>query len=73
MSGPILFVESAPEFRESSGLFMVKFQSGDSVHQFAMPRHAIRAFAERARLELNALEAVERLNQPVPIKRGKRP
>lgn len=72
MSGPILFVESAPAFQEASGLFMVTLQSGDSIHQFAMPRHAIRTFVERARLELNEIEATEVARQPVPIVRGKR-
>ena len=72
MSGPILLVESAPDFREASGLFIVTFKSGDCDHQFAMPRHAMRAFAERVRLELNEIEAMERLNQPVPFARKKR-
>ena len=71
MSGPILFVESAPELREAGGLFIVTLQSGDSAPQFAMPRHATRAFAERVRLELSELEAKERLREPVPIARGK--
>jgi len=72
MSGPILFVENAPQFQDVGGLFIVTLTSGDSVQQYAMPRHAMRAFAERARLELNEIEAKERLYQPVPFVRGKR-
>ena len=73
MTGPIHYVCDAPQLQEAGGALMLILKSGETVHQFALPRHAMRKFVERARLELNALEAMERLNQPVPIKRGKRP